>query len=159
MIELFDVVAIEPGAALAAKLCGRIDRRVWCGKSQIKEERMFLGLLRKKLFRLVREDEINAIIRSRSLCLRTADGFAPAPKLGRHVHADGIRRIVSYDVMVLHKDVRRLVVRARRAEERIETNFERTRLEFGIPIQAWFAAKAVVPFPQRRRAIASGLEH
>ena len=60
--------------------------------------------------------------------------------------------------MVFHKDLGRLVVRTRRAEEQIETNFERTGLKFGIPIKAWFAAKAVVPFDQRCRAIASGFE-
>ena len=86
------------------------------------------------------------------------------PRASRHagplvlVDADRIGGIESDDAMALDEHQRRLVVRARRAEELIEADLERARFQFAVPIRVAVATEAVVPFAERRGAVAGGLE-
>ena len=82
VIELLDVVAVEPGLALAAKPGCGVDRHMGRGESEIEEERGFLGLLGEEISRPVRHDEVDSIIRSCSLGLRTAEHLAVWPYCG-----------------------------------------------------------------------------
>ena len=72
--------------------------------------------------------------------------------------AERIRRIETDDAVVFDEHERRFVVRARRAEEVVEADFQWSRFEFAVPIGVAVAAETVVPFAHRGRAVANGFQ-
>ena len=162
-VEFVDEVAVDAALARAAEARMRRERMMDVSRGEIEEEGLaragfdpcdgFLREARADLFVVVK------CVRGLAAAdLAEAHFLAKLPRLGRLIVDERIVRHESDHAAVLHPDEGRVTVHDRHAKKGVEAEFERTGLQFAVPIGCR-RSETEVPLAETRGAVAGALHH